>query len=139
MNPIAAQQMCEYEMIRRSGGSASASASASSRSTAASSSDMSMALVVYKRPDLITPINVNDYDESDCEFCRDKKNKNKKRSSNDGVCVSSPSLSSLSYPCDGYSGMGYMASSSASASSFYYGGGYSSSSSSSDGGDMELD
>ena len=129
MNPVVAQQMREYDMIRRSNGNGSGDASLS-LSTPSAGSDMSMALVVYKRPDLVTPINVNDVDEDDEK--NKNSSKNKKRITE---TTSYPMASPFSSPTFSSAGTAMGLMSSSPSSSFSYGG-YSSSS---DGSDMELD
>lgn len=87
MNPIALQQMRDYEMD-----------SIKLANETNPKSDMSMALVVYKRPDLITPIDVND-----CDDYYDELNKKKKSNNN----KSSSSSASSSYSYSGYNYSGY--------------------------------
>lgn len=90
--------------------------------------DMSMALVVYKRPDLVTPINVNDCDgweEEEEEKKKRNKNKNKNASVSDAEMAQVPTAATTA-----------PAASSAYSYAYNYCGGYSSSSDSSD---MELD
>lgn len=73
MNPVVTQQMYDYEMSWENNNMETSSIASAAAATKPKS-DMSMALVVYKRPDLITPVNVNDCDDD----VSDKKKKKKK-------------------------------------------------------------
>lgn len=156
MNPIAIQQMHEYDMIRRSSSNSSSENASLSLSNTPAGSDMSMALVVYKRPDLVTPINVNDVDDDVVDNYNKKKAKKGKSECacdsnmccSTSYCMASPfssptaSFSSCpaAMPAGSSSGMtGFMTSSPSSFSYSGYSYGYGGYSSSSDGSDMELD